>query len=90
MIDTTRFTVVGTVKTEAEAHGIVVDRSSRHVCVTNTYEHTVAVVDLNEREVVARAAVGREPNGITFSPRPTPVEPRRALTCRTRRTSPAA
>lgn len=68
ILDLRSFDVVGTVETGKGAHGVVVDPSSRHAYVTNIYGDDVAVVDLDERRVVARIPVGREPNGISFSP----------------------
>ncbi len=68
IVDTARFKVVSTVETGTGAHGVVIDPSSRHAYVTNIYGDDVAVLDLAEREVVARIPVGRWPNGISYSP----------------------
>lgn len=70
VIDTKTFTVTATVETGQGAHGIVVDPSSRHAYVTNIYGDDVAVLDLDELEIVARIPVGNKPNGVSFSPVP--------------------
>ncbi len=74
VIDTRTFTVTGTVETGRGAHGVVVDPSGRHAYVTNLYADDVAVVDLDELEVVARVPVGDTPNGISFSSTPVPAQ----------------
>ncbi|WP_240641372.1 cytochrome D1 domain-containing protein [Nocardioides ferulae] len=67
VLDTKTFAVIETVETGQGAHGIVVDPSSRHAYVTNIYGDDVAVLDLEELEVVARIPVGDKPNGVSFS-----------------------
>ncbi len=68
IVDTATFAAVTEVETGTGAHGVVVDPSSRYAYVTNLYGDDVAVVDLEERAVVARIPVGDMPNGISFSP----------------------
>ena len=54
ILQTKTFTVLRTVQTGEGAHGIVIEPSSKHAYVTNMYGNDVAVLDLNEQEVVAR------------------------------------
>ena len=68
MIDLTKMKVVATIKTEAGAHGVVIDRDGRHAFVTNTYANSVSVIDLAKRNVVATVPVGKGPNGISMGP----------------------
>lgn len=69
VFDTASMKLLGTVRTGKGAHGVVADPSGRYAYVTNMYEDTVAVVDLNSLEVVSRVNVGETPNGISYSPR---------------------
>jgi len=68
IIDTKTFKIVRNVETGQGAHGVVIEPSSRHAYITNIYGNDVAVLDLLDREVVARIQVGLKPNGISFSP----------------------
>ncbi len=70
IVDAATFVAVAEVETGLGAHGVVVDPSSRYAYVANLYSDDVAVVDLEERAVVARIPVGDVPNGISFSPLP--------------------
>ena len=68
ILETESFKVLSTVETGQGAHGIVIEPSSRHAYITNIYGNDVAVLDLEQQEVVARIPVGSMPNGISFSP----------------------
>jgi YVTN family beta-propeller protein len=68
MIDLASLKVVATVKTDAGAHGVVIDRDGRHAFVTNTYANSVSVIDIAERKVIATVPVSKGPNGISMMP----------------------
>lgn len=63
MIDTSTFTVAGTVKTDRGAHGVAIDAKSRYVDITNSFADTVSVIDIAKRSVIAAVPVGKGPNG---------------------------
>ena len=48
--------------------------------MTNTFADTVSVIDLNNLSAPATIAVGKEPNGISFSPRPPAAAPAATVT----------
>ena len=66
IIDTASFSVVDTVETGAGAHGVVIEPSGRHAYITNIYENSVTVLDVEERRVVANVGTAARPNGISF------------------------
>jgi YVTN family beta-propeller protein len=68
MIDLASLKVVATVKTDAGAHGVVIDRDGRHAFVTNTYANSVSVIDIAKRQVIATVPVSKGPNGISMMP----------------------
>ncbi len=72
MIEVPTMTVTDTITTGSGPHGVVIDTSGRRAWVTNTFDDTVSVLDLNSNAVVATVPVGDRPNGITFTTRTTP------------------
>lgn len=50
------------------AHGVVVGADGRHVYVTNLYDNTVSVIDVQTRQPMATIQVGAGPNGISVTP----------------------
>ena len=78
MIDTASFRKVDDLVTGKGAHGVVVDPTSSRAYVTNVWGGDVAVVDLGSLRVIDRVRVGKEPNGISFSPL-APAKPRAAV-----------
>lgn len=73
VIDTEAMTPRGTVDAGSGPHGVVIDDSATRAWVTNTFDDTVSAIDLDELSVPATIAVGHEPNGISYSPRPPTV-----------------
>lgn len=67
VFDTSTMDLLGTVRTGSGAHGITTDPDGRLAFVTNMFDDDVAVVDLEQLEVVSRVDVGDMPNGISFS-----------------------
>lgn len=59
--------VVGEIETGSGPHGITVSADETRAWVTNAYDGSVTVVDLDRREVVETVEVGAFPNGITYS-----------------------
>ncbi|NOH04990.1 MAG: hypothetical protein HND47_24950 [Chloroflexi bacterium] len=58
---------------QGRAHyGVVIDPSSQYAYISNIYEDTVSVIDLEKMAVVATVPTGMAPNGISFSPLPAP------------------
>ncbi|OLO28993.1 hypothetical protein BTR23_16595 [Alkalihalophilus pseudofirmus] len=49
------------------AHGIVISKDSRYAFVTNMFEDTISVVDLETLEEINRIDVGSYPNGISVN-----------------------
>jgi YVTN family beta-propeller protein len=78
IVETATFEKVRDVATGKGPHGVVIDPAGSRAYVTNLYEGTVAVVDLDDLRVVARVRVGKEPNGISFS-RLAPTKPHAAV-----------
>ena len=70
VIDPTDMTVRGTVRTGSGPHGVVIDTTGAKAWVTNIYDDTVSVVDLDALEVLETVPVGDMPNGVSFSSRP--------------------
>lgn len=79
VIDTAAMTIRGTVDTGSGPHGVVIDNSGERAWVTDTYDDTVTVVDMQRLSVVAKVSVGRQPSGITYSPR-RPTSPAATVT----------
>lgn len=69
-VETASLTVVQTVETGQGAHGVSIDPTGRHAYVTNIYGDDLAVLDLNERRVVATLPMGAAPNGVSFAAQP--------------------
>lgn len=80
VIDTAAMTVRGSVDTGSGPHGVVIDPSGTRAWVTNTFADTVSVIDLTNLSAPATIAVGKEPNGISFSPRPPAAAPAATVT----------
>lgn len=55
-------------KTNAGAHGVVVEPAGRYAYIANIYSDTVSVLDIAAQSVVATVPSGDGPNGISFSP----------------------
>ncbi|TNH28501.1 DUF1513 domain-containing protein [Micromonospora orduensis] len=70
VIDTATMTATGGIATGSGPHGVVVDPTGRRAWVTNVYDSTVSVIDLPTRATVATVKVGKQPNGISYAPRP--------------------
>lgn len=70
VIDTEAMVPRGTVDAGAGPHGVVIDNDATRAWVTNTFDDTVSAIDLGDLSVSATIAVGHEPNGISYSPRP--------------------
>nr|WP_207307459.1 hypothetical protein [Kocuria rosea] len=70
VIDPIGMTARGSVRTGSGPHGLVIDTTGTRAWVTNTYDDTVSVVDLESLSVLATVPVGDLPNGISFSSRP--------------------
>jgi YVTN family beta-propeller protein len=68
VIDTATFRKQQDVVTGTGAHGVAVDPTGARAYVTNVWGGDVAVVDLRSLRVVDHVRVGKEPNGISFSP----------------------
>lgn len=62
--------VRGAAATGSGPHGVVVDATGSRAWVTDTYNETVSVIDLDHLALVATTPVGRAPNGISYSSRP--------------------
>jgi YVTN family beta-propeller protein len=58
-VDVVTFTVVATI-----------DSSGRYAYITNIYENTVSVIDIEQKAVIATIPSGTTPNGISFSALP--------------------
>ncbi len=69
IIDTASLEVVATVRTDAGAHGVVIEPSGRYAYIANIYGDSVSVLDIAGQTVVATVASGDGPSGISFSPR---------------------
>jgi YVTN family beta-propeller protein len=69
IIDTASLEVAATVKTDAGAHGVVIEPTGRYAYIANIYGDTVSVLDIAGQAVIATVASGEGPNGISFSPR---------------------
>ncbi|KSV94689.1 YncE family protein [Sinorhizobium sp. GL28] len=67
VIDAASRTVVKTIRTGPEAHGIAVDDQGRLAFVTNVHADSLSVVDLWTLDVLATVPVGDGPNGVTYS-----------------------
>lgn len=61
---------VDLIATGSGPHGVVVDPTGRRAWVTDVYDSTVSVIDLPTRATVATVKVGKQPNGISYAPRP--------------------
>ena len=70
IVDAATFTVVSTIETGDGAHGVVVDPSGRYAYITNIYENTVSVIDIEQKIVIATIPSSAAPNGISFSALP--------------------
>lgn len=46
---------------------MAIDPSSRYAYITNIYENTVSVIDIEQKAVIATIPSGAAPNGISFS-----------------------
>jgi YVTN family beta-propeller protein len=55
---------IATVEVGSGAHGITISRDGRNAFVTNTYEASVSVIDLDSLKEVAKHATGKGPNGV--------------------------
>jgi YVTN family beta-propeller protein len=69
LIGTDSMRIENVIATGAGPHGVAIDPSGRQAFVTDVWAGDVAVIDLVERRVVDRIAVGGEPNGVSFSRR---------------------
>ena len=49
---------------------MVIDPSGRYAYITNIYENTVSVIDIEQKTVIATIPSGAAPNGISFSALP--------------------
>ncbi len=49
-------------------HGVAADADGHYAYVTNVYDNSVSVIDLQMNNVSATVAVGSQPNGISISP----------------------
>ena len=58
------------IETGLGAHGVVIDSSGRYAYITNIYENTVSVIDIEQKTVIATIPSGVAPNGISFSALP--------------------
>lgn len=70
VIDTGAMTNRGTVDTGSGPHGVVIDTSGKWAWVTNSFDNSVSVIDVNGLSVASTIPVGAEPNGISYSPVP--------------------
>lgn len=66
MIDTDRLEVVATYQVGQGAHGVTVDASGRFAFITNIYDDSLSVIDLQAGKVITTYATGRGPNGVTW------------------------
>lgn len=73
VIDTAAMTIRDTVGTGSGPHGVVIDTSGTRAWVSNIFDDSVSVIDLGSRSALATIAVGKEPNGVSYSPRPPTV-----------------
>lgn len=70
IVDTATFQVLSTIKTGEGAHGVVIDSSGRYAYITNIYENTVSVIDIEQKTVISIIPSGAAPNRISFSALP--------------------
>lgn len=70
IVDTATFKVVSTIKTGEGAHGVVIDSSGCYAYITNIYENTVSVIDIEQKTVISTIPSDAAPNRISFSALP--------------------
>lgn len=57
---------VATIPTGNGAHGVVTSGDSKRLYVTNMFENTVTVIDIESNKVITTIEVGEIPNGISI------------------------
>lgn len=65
-IDLKTKTLAATIVVGKGAHGVVTDKNSKFIYVTNMFENTVSVIDNIKNEVIVTVPVGQTPNGISY------------------------